>query len=89
MAVILSRESWVNCVCDCYSVSEPNWMDVRKYNMYIQKRLSTPLLLDKMVATLADDIFRCIFMKEKFCILIEISLKFVPRGQINNNSALV
>ena len=29
-----------------------------------------------------DDIFRCISLKEKFYILIEISLKFVPRGPI-------
>ena len=28
-------------------------------------------------------------MNEKFCILIEISLKFVPRGPIENNLALV
>ena len=25
----------------------------------------------------ADDIFKCIFMNEKFCISIQISLKFV------------
>ena len=25
-----------------------------------------------------DDIFRCIFVNEKFCILIKISLKFIP-----------
>ena len=36
-----------------------------------------------------DDIFRCIFMKEKFCILTKISLKFVPKGPIDNNPALV
>ena len=35
----------------------------------------------------ADDIFRCIFMNEKICILIKISLKFVPKGPINNNPA--
>ena len=28
-------------------------------------------------------------MKEKFCILIPISLKSVPKGSIDNNSALV
>ena len=28
-------------------------------------------------------------MYEKFCILILISLKFVPKGQIDNNTALV
>ena len=36
-----------------------------------------------------DDIFRCIFVNEKFCILIKISLKFVPKGPIDNNPALV
>ena len=38
---------------------------------------------------IADDIFRCIFENEKFCILIKISLKFVPKGSIDNNPALV
>ena len=33
----------------------------------------------------ADDIFRCILANEKFCILIEISLKFVPNGPIDNS----
>ena len=37
----------------------------------------------------ADDIFRCIFVNEKFCILIEISLTFVPNGPFDNNPALV
>ena len=37
----------------------------------------------------ADDIFRCIFINEVFGILIEISLKFVPKGPIDNNPALV
>ena len=36
-----------------------------------------------------DDNFKCIFMNEKFCILIPISLKFVPKGLIDNMSALV
>ena len=37
----------------------------------------------------ADDNFKCIFVNEKFCILIEISLKFVPKGPIDNNLLLV
>ena len=37
----------------------------------------------------ADDISKCIFMNEKFCILIQISLKFVPKGPIDNKSALI
>ena len=37
----------------------------------------------------ADDIFRCIFVNEKLCVLIKISLKFVPKDPIDNNPALV
>ena len=37
----------------------------------------------------ADDTFSCIFVNEKFCILIKISLKFVPNGPIDNNPELV
>ena len=36
-----------------------------------------------------DDIIRCIFVNEKFCIFIKMSLKFVPMGPIDNNPALV
>ena len=36
-----------------------------------------------------DDIFTCIFMNEKFCILIQISLKFVVKGPVDNMPALV
>ena len=42
-----------------------------------------------MAAILADNVFKCIFVNEKFCILIKISLKFVPKGPIDNNPALV
>ena len=37
----------------------------------------------------ADDIFKCIFVKEKYDILIWGSLKLVPEGHIDNKSALV
>ena len=36
-----------------------------------------------------DDIFRCIFLNENVCIFIKISLKFVSKGSIDNNPALV
>ena len=36
-----------------------------------------------------DNMFRNIFMNEKLCILIKISLKFVPKGAVDNNPALV
>ena len=37
----------------------------------------------------ANSIFKHIFVNEKFCILIKVSLKFVPKGPIKNNAALV
>ena len=37
----------------------------------------------------ADEIIKCIFTYEKFCILIWISLKFVIKGPIDNKPALV
>ena len=33
----------------------------------------------------ADGIFKWMFMNERFCILIRISLKFLARGPIDNN----
>ena len=42
-----------------------------------------------MATVLADDGFKFIFMNEKLCISSKISLKFVPKGPIDNNPALV
>ena len=42
-----------------------------------------------MTAILADDFFNCILLNEKFYTLIQISLKFVPKGPIDNNQELV
>ena len=36
----------------------------------------------------ADDIFRCIFVNEKFCILIKNSLKLAHKGPIDDIPAL-
>ena len=41
-----------------------------------------------MAAIFTDNIFKCIFMNEKFCISIQISLKFIPEGPIDNKSTL-
>ena len=38
---------------------------------------------------LPDNIFKCIFVNEKFWISIQISLKFVPGDPIDNKWALV
>ena len=41
-----------------------------------------------MQKNFADDIFKCISLNE-YCILIKISLKFVPLGPISNIQSLV
>ena len=42
-----------------------------------------------MAAILADDIFKSNFLNENVRISIKISLKFVPKGPIDNKSTLV
>ena len=42
-----------------------------------------------MAAILADDIFKHIFLNENIRISIQISLKFVPEGLVENTSALI
>ena len=49
--------------------------------------LLTHLPLDKMGAILADDIFKRIFLNNNVIISIEFSLKFIPKGSINNTPA--
>ena len=48
-----------------------------------------PLIVNSSPPGHFADIFKCIFMNEKLCILVRISLKFVPKGPIDNKSALV
>ena len=45
--------------------------------------------LGKMADKFADDIFQCIFLNENCWILIKISLKYVRKGPIDNDRALV
>ena len=54
--------------------------------VYGYENLSLPWHNDR---NFADEIFKYIFVNEKFRILSRISLKFVPKGPINNKSALV
>ena len=37
----------------------------------------------------ADNIFECIFYVENICIVIQISLKFIVKGQIDDKPSLV
>ena len=61
---------------------------------YTTQRLDSACPLDTLRPRqngrhLADDIFKCIFLNENIWIPIKISLKFVPKGRINNIPALV
>ena len=49
----------------------------------------THLPLDKMAAILTDDNYRCILLNENDRIPIRLSLKFLPRGPLDNKPALV
>ena len=50
---------------------------------YSQKRPNA-LRLRQNGCHFADNIFKCTFLNEIFCILIQISLKFVPEGPIDS-----
>ena len=41
---------------------------------------------DRMAAVFPDDIFKCILLNENIWIPVKISLKFVPKGQLNISS---
>ena len=42
-----------------------------------------------MAAIVAGDIFKCIFLNENYRIAIQISVKYVPRGPIDNKPVLI
>ena len=71
---------WLCKVCRCLSSVGNSFNYTYHFN-------SSPT--GQIVRHFADNIFRCIFMNEKFCILIRISLKFLPKRPIDNKSALV
>ena len=57
------------------------------WSAYLRSLTHLPLV--KMVTTLADNNFKCIFLNENDRILIRFSLKFVPMSSIDNNPASV
>ena len=67
----------------------PSGIDTQQVRAFINTICLTHWGGDKMAGISADDIFKCIFMNEKFCTSIPISLKFVIKGPIDSNSALV
>ena len=66
--------------CFWESISPCIWLPSLLWLVYYL----THLPMDKIAAVLTDDNFKCIFWNENDIILIQISLKFVPRSPINN-----
>ena len=52
-------------------------------------RHSDDAVLSLNPVAIVDDICKCILFNESFRILIQISLKVVPKGPFNDKSALV
>ena len=57
-------------------------------NILLVMFIPIPLRPRQNVRHFADNIFKCIFLNENGWLLIEISLKFVPKGPVNNIPAL-
>ena len=84
--------------CILYRVCQ-NWRDVQRCPESIVKicfkRVNLALCLISILRPrqngrqFADDILKCIFLIENVWSSLKISLKFVPRGPINNIPALV
>ena len=68
---------WCPCVTKeiCSGVTQPGWVNTLRPRQNGRH--------------FADDIFKLIFVNENIWIPIKISLKFVPKGSINNIPALV
>ena len=75
--------SWIN---DMTHLSESI---LYYFNCHSSKHPLTYLPLDKMAAIFTDDILKCIFMNVKSCITNRNPKKFIPKGSMDNNSALV
>ena len=78
----VSLEVWIWCL----SISNHS----RLYTVDIAKHILVNTLMPRQNGCcFADDIFKCIFLYENVLILIKISLKFVPKGPIDNIPELV
>ena len=81
MEVYLWCDSWL---ADCTSVVTQR--DILQLHQPMNDFSSSPGQNGRLFA---DDIFRRIFVNEKFCISIKISLKIVPKCPIDNNPVLI
>ena len=79
MAAVLGHKMWW-CICNGV------WI---RFCIHIFKQVFNTSRPRQNGRHFADDSFKWIFLNEKVWILTEVSLKFVPKGPINNIPALV
>ena len=93
MAAILSRPQCVNAsIDDKAAIMKIILLQCLKQNdnsIYIIYQWVNTMRVRQNGCYLTNNIFKWIFFNENVCILIKISLKFVPRGPINNIPSLV
>ena len=70
--------------CECYFIQYEKWL-----SSFDDDNRTNSSPLKQNGRHFADDVFKCIFMIEKWCILIQISLNFVPKGLTDNKRALI
>ena len=77
---IMSKHFWkLNCTYTVHNATQELWVT------YISN--SSPP--GQNGCHFADNCFKLTFVNEKFCIWIRISVKFVPKSQVDNKSAKV
>ena len=82
----------VCCMFGAKPVPEPNLLQIvvpKMLSIVLRPSLVNILRLRENGRLFADHIFETIFFNENISITINISLKFVPKGEINNISAVV
>ena len=87
MLAIVSKGKWVK------TILSPALLKWHNDDVSLSANSSKAFILtswgrDKMAA-ISQMIFWCLLVKDKFCILIKNSLKFAPKGPIDNNPAPV
>ena len=100
----VSRSQWVNLLSEVMCVCVSFWMifSAASDENFIKRMTDCSILVVELgpddFNTLRlrqngrhfeDNIFECIYFNENICISIKISLKFVPRGLIDNKVTLV
>ena len=102
--LVISEKGYANHCCQAVSADGPApletqcWICMDQENIWNRHLKSHLQNGDRSVNTLRprqngchfpNDLFKCIFLNENVWILIKISLKFVHKGPISNNPALV